>query len=196
MFVYEKKLEYPIRIKNSNPALAKFICSQYGGPDGELGASLRYLSQRYAMPYPELSAILTDIGTEELGHLEMVGTIVYQLTRSMTPEQIKQSGYDTYFVDHTAGVFPQFASGTPWTAATIGVTGDVIADLSEDMSAEQKARKTYDNILRLVRRPGCDGRHPLPARARGRALPALRRGAASGDGKDGSEERLYDQSGI
>ena len=140
MFVYEKKLEYPIRIKNSNTALAKFICSQYGGPDGELGASLRYLSQRYAMPYPELSAILTDIGTEELGHLEMVGTIVYQLTRSMTPEQIKQSGYDTYFVDHTAGVFPQFASGTPWTAATIGVTGDVIADLSEDMSAEQKAQ--------------------------------------------------------
>lgn len=153
MFVYEKKLEYPIRIKNSNPALAKFICSQYGGPDGELGASLRYLSQRYAMPYPELSAILTDIGTEELGHLEMVGTIVYQLTRSMTPEQIKQSGYDTYFVDHTAGVFPQFASGTPWTAATIGVTGDVIADLSEDMSAEQKARKTYDNILRLCDDP-------------------------------------------
>lgn len=153
MFVYEKKLEYPIRIKNSNPALAKFICSQYGGPDGELGASPRYLSQRYAMPYPELSAILTDIGTEELGHLEMVGTIVYQLTRSMTPEQIKQSGYDTYFVDHTAGVFPQFASGTPWTAATIGVTGDVIADLSEDMSAEQKARKTYDNILRLCDDP-------------------------------------------
>lgn len=92
-------------------------------------------------------------GTEELGHLEMVGTIVYQLTRSMTPEQIKRSGYDTYFVDHTAGVFPQFASGTPWTAATIGVTGDVIADLSEDMSAEQKARKTYDNILRLCDDP-------------------------------------------
>ena len=149
MFVYEKKLQYPVRIQNTNPKLAALIISQYGGPDGELGASLRYLSQRYAMPYPELSAILTDIGTEELGHLEMVGTIVYQLTRSMTPEQIKQSGYDTYFVDHTAGVFPQFASGTPWTAATIGVTGDVIADLSEDMSAEQKARKTYDNILRL-----------------------------------------------
>ena len=142
MFAYEKKLEYPVRIRNANPALAKFICSQYGGPDGELGASLRYLSQRYAMPYPELSALLTDIGTEELGHLEMVGTILYQLTRSMTPEQIKRSGYDTYFVDHTAGVFPQFASGTPWTAATIGVTGDVIADLSEDMSDEQKARKT------------------------------------------------------
>ena len=153
MFVYEKKLQYPVKIKNPNPQLAAAIISQYGGPDGELGASLRYLSQRYSMPYDELKGLLTDIGTEELGHLEMVGTIVYQLTRSMTPEQIKQSGYDTYFVDHTAGVFPQFASGTPWTAATIGVTGDVIADLSEDMSAEQKARKTYDNILRLCDDP-------------------------------------------
>ena len=153
MFIFEKRTQIPVVIKNRNPKLASYILSQYGGPDGELGASLRYLSQRYAMPYPELSAILTDIGTEELGHLEMVGTIVYQLTRSMTPEQIKQSGYDTYFVDHTAGVFPQFASGTPWTAATIGVTGDVIADLSEDMSAEQKARKTYDNILRLCDDP-------------------------------------------
>ncbi len=149
MFVYEKKLQYPIHIKNTNPALAKFIISQYGGPDGELGASLRYLSQRYAMPYPELSAVLTDIGTEELGHLEMVGTIVYQLTRDMKPEQIRRAGFDTYFVDHTAGVYPQFASGTPWTAATIGVKGDVITDLTEDMAAEQKARTTYDNILRL-----------------------------------------------
>lgn len=149
MFVYEKKLQYPVRIKNTNPALAKFIITQYGGPDGELGASLRYLSQRYAMPYPELAAVLTDIGTEELGHLEMIGTIVYQLTRNMTPEQIKKAGFDTYFVDHTAGVYPQFASGTPWTAATIAVKGDVITDLSEDMAAEQKARTTYDNILRL-----------------------------------------------
>lgn len=149
MFVYEKKLQYPVRIKNTNPALAKFIITQYGGPDGELGASLRYLSQRYAMPYPELAAVLTDIGTEELGHLEMIGAIVYQLTRNMTPEQIKKAGFDTYFVDHTAGVYPQFASGTPWTAATIAVKGDVITDLSEDMAAEQKARTTYDNILRL-----------------------------------------------
>lgn len=136
MFVYEKKLQYPIRIQSTNPALAKFIISQYGGPDGELGASLRYLSQRYVMPYPELSAILTDIGTEELGHLEMVGTIVYQLTRNMTPEQIRKAGFDTYFVDHTAGVYPQFASGTPWTAATIAVKGDVITDLTEDMAAD------------------------------------------------------------
>ena len=149
MFVYEKKLQYPVRIKKPNPALAKFIITQYGGPDGELGASLRYLSQRYAMPYPELAAVLTDIGTEELGHLEMIGAIVYQLTRNMTPEQIRKAGFDTYFVDHTAGVYPQFASGTPWTAATIAVKGDVITDLSDDMAAEQKARTTYDNILRL-----------------------------------------------
>ncbi|PWL75247.1 MAG: rubrerythrin family protein [Clostridiales bacterium] len=149
MFVYEKKLQYPVRIKNPNPALAKFIISQYGGPDGELGASLRYLSQRYSMPYPELKGLLTDIGTEELGHLEMVGAIVHQLTRSMTPDEIKKAGFDTYFVDHTAGVYPQFASGTPWSAATMAVTGDVIADLNENMAAEQKARLTYDNILRL-----------------------------------------------
>ena len=149
MFVYEKKLQYRVRIKNTTPALAKFIITQYGGPDGELGASLRYLSQRYAMPYPELAAVLTDIGTEELGHLEMIGAIVYQLTRNMTPEQIRKAGFDTYFVDHTAGIYPQFASGTPWTAATIAVKGDVITDLSEDMAAEQKARTTYDNILRL-----------------------------------------------
>lgn len=149
MFIYEKKLQYPVRIKNPNPALAKFIISQYGGPDGELGASLRYLSQRYSMPYPELKGLLTDIGTEELGHLEMVGAIVHQLTRKMTPEEIKKAGFEAYFVDHTAGVYPQFASGTPWTAATMQVNGDVITDLHENMAAEQKARTTYDNILRL-----------------------------------------------
>lgn len=149
MFTYTKRLQYPVKIKNTNPALAKFIISQYGGPDGELGASLRYLSQRYAMPYPELKGLLTDIGTEELGHLEMVASIVQQLTRDMTIDEIKAAGMEAYFVDHTAGVYPQFASGTPWTAATMAVTGDVIADLTEDMSAEQKARTTYDNILRL-----------------------------------------------
>ena len=149
MFRYEKRLQYPVKIKNPNPALAKFIISQYGGPDGELGASMRYLSQRYAMPWPELKALLTDIGTEELGHLEMVASIVQQLTRKMTDKQVLEAGLETYFVDHTAGVFPQFASGTPWTAATIGVKGDVITDLTEDMAAEQKARTTYDNILRL-----------------------------------------------
>ncbi len=147
MFVYEKKLQYPVKIANPNPKLAKFIISQYGGPDGELGASLRYLSQRYAMPYPELKGLLTDIGTEELAHFEIVGTIVHQLTRNMTPDEIKRAGFDTYFVDHTAGIYPQFASGTPWTAATIGVKGDIITDLTEDMAAdgttvqEQQCRK-------------------------------------------------------
>jgi len=149
MFVYEKKLQYPVKIKRPNPKLAAVIISQYGGPDGELGASLRYLSQRYTMPYPELKGLLTDIGVEELNHLEMVGTIIHQLTRNLSEEEIKAGGFDTYFVDHTAGVYPQFASGTPWTAATMQVKGDLIADLTEDLAAEQKARVTYDNILRL-----------------------------------------------
>ncbi|MGM9599694.1 MAG: manganese catalase family protein [Faecousia sp.] len=149
MFVYEKKLQYPVKITNTNPKLAGIVIAQYGGPDGELGASLRYLSQRYSMPYPELKGLLTDIGTEELGHLEIVGTIVHQLTRNLTPEQQKSDGFAAYFVDHTAGVYPQFASGTPWTAATMQVKGDPMTDLVENMAAEQKARSTYDNILRL-----------------------------------------------
>ncbi|MCD8332356.1 MAG: manganese catalase family protein [Oscillospiraceae bacterium] len=149
MFIYEKKLQYPVKIKNCSPRLASVIISQYGGPDGELGASLRYLSQRYSMPYPELKAVLTDIGTEELGHLEMIGAIVHQLTRDLNEEQIKTAGFDTYFVDRTTGVYPTAASGFPWSAASMAVKGDVIADLAEDMAAEQKARVTYDNILRL-----------------------------------------------
>ena len=139
MFLYEKKLQYPVRIKNPNPKLAAFIISQYGGPDGELGASLRYLSQRYAMPYPELKGLLTDIGTEELGHLEMIGAIVHQLTRGLDDEQVREGGFAPYFVDHTTGVYPTAASGAPWNAASIGVKGDVICDLTEDMAAEQKA---------------------------------------------------------
>ena len=149
MFVYEKKLQYPVKIANPNPKLAAAIISQYGGPDGELGASLRYLSQRYSMPYPELKGLLTDIGTEELGHLEMVGAVVHQLTRDLSVEEIKRAGFDAYFVDHTAGVYPTAASGFPWSAGSMQVKGDVIADLSEDLAAEQKARVTYDNILRL-----------------------------------------------
>lgn len=149
MFIYQKKLQFPINIKNTNPRLAAIIISQYGGPDGELGASLRYLSQRYSMPYPELKGLLTDIGTEELGHLEMIGAIVHQLTKNLTEDQAKAAGFDAYFVDHTAGVYPTAASGFPWSAASMEVKGDVIADLAEDMGAEQKARVTYDNILRL-----------------------------------------------
>ncbi len=159
MFMYEKKLQYPVNIKNPNPKLAKIIITQYGGPDGELGASLRYLSQRFSMPYPELKGLLTDIGTEELGHLEMIGAIVYQLTRNLSLEEIKKSGFDTYFVDHTTGVYPTAASGFPWSAASMAVKGDVITDLHEDLAAEQKARTTYDNILRLVDDP--DVRDPI-----------------------------------
>ena len=153
MFVYEKKLQYPVRIKNSNPALAKFIVSQYGGPDGELGASLRYLRQRYSMPYPELKAILTDIGTAELAHPEMVGAIIYQLTRNLTPEQIREGGLDAYFVDHTTGIYPASAAGVPFTAAYMQSKGDVLTDLHENLTAEQKARTTYDNILRYCDDP-------------------------------------------
>ena len=149
MFVYEKKLQYPVKIEVTNPKLASVIISQYGGPDGELGASLRYLSQRFSMPYPELRGLLTDIGTEELGHLEMVGAIVHQLTRKLSEDQIKAEGFAPYFVDHTAAVYPTAASGFPWTAASMQVKGDPIADLTEDLAAEQKARVTYDNILRL-----------------------------------------------
>lgn len=153
MFVYEKRLQYPIKIKQTNPKLAKIIITQYGGPDGELGASLRYLSQRYTMPFPELQATLTDIGTEELGHLEMIGTIVYQLTKDLTEDQLKDAGFDAYFVDHTTGVYPCDANGTPYTTASMQVKGDAITDLHEDMAAEQKARSTYDNILRFCDDP-------------------------------------------
>ena len=149
MFIYSKKLQYPVKIKNPNPKLAKIILTQYGGPDGELGACLRYLSQRYSMPFDELKGLLTDVATEELGHLEMVGSIVHQLTRNLKDEQMKDPAFAPYFVDHTAGVYPASAAGVPWTATSMQVKGDPMADLVEDMAAEQKARVTYDNILRI-----------------------------------------------
>ena len=148
---YEKRLQYPINIKNCNPTLAAMIISQYGGPDGELGASMRYLSQRYSMPYREVAGLLTDIGTEELGHLEMVSTMVHQLTRNLTMEQIKGTPFEAYYVDHTVGVWPQAAGGVPFCAIEFQSKGDAITDIAEDMAAEQKARSTYDNLLRLCR---------------------------------------------
>lgn len=153
MWVYEKKLQYPVNIKNPNPKLAKFIISQLGGPDGEISASMRYLNQRYTAPYGETRALLTDIGTEELAHVEMISAILYQLTRNLTPEQIKESGFDAYFVDHTTGIYPVAASSMPFTATYFQSKGDPITDLIEDMAAEQKARTTYDNILRLADDP-------------------------------------------
>lgn len=165
MFLYEKKLQYPVKIKNPNPKYAQIIVSQLGGPDGEIGASLRYLTQRFAMPYDKVVGILTDVGVEELGHVEMVSSILYQLTRNLTPDEIVKSGFDTYFVDHTTGIYPVAASGYPYTAAQFQSKGDVLADLHEDLAAEQKARATYDNILRLVDDPDvCDAIKFLRAR--------------------------------
>ena len=153
MWNYERKLQYPVRIAKPDARAAKIIITQYGGPDGELGASMRYLSQRYTMSDKNVVGLLTDIGTEELAHLEIISAIVYQLTRNLTPTQIKEQGFEPYFVDHTTGIYPCSASGDPFTAACFQSSGDPIADLAEDMAAEQKARKTYDNILRLVDDP-------------------------------------------
>ena len=159
MWLYDKKLQYPVKIKNPNPGYAKIIISQLGGPDGELAASLRYLNQRYSMPYAEVKGLLTDIGTEELAHVEMISAILYQLTKDLSMEEIKASGFDTYFVDHTAGIYPIAASGAPFTAAYFQSKGDIITDLHENLAAEQKARTTYDNILRLADDP--DVRDPI-----------------------------------
>ena len=153
MFVYEKKLQYPVRITRPDPRMAAAIISQYGGPDGELAASLRYLSQRFSMPDAKLKALLTDIGVEELGHREMVGAMVYQLTKGMCESDLKKGGFDAYFTDHTLGVYPQSAGGHPFTSAYIGVKGDPITDLHENLAAEQKARTTYENLLHLADDP-------------------------------------------
>ena len=153
MWNYEKRLQFPVNIKETNPEIAKIIITQYGGPDGELSASMRYLAQRYTMPYNTVAGVLTDIGTEELAHFEMICAIVHQLTRDLTPEQIKESGFGDYYVDHTLALWPQAVSGTPFSATTFQSKGDPITDLFEDMAAEQKARTTYDNILRLVKDP-------------------------------------------
>ena len=159
MWTYDKKLQYPVKIKNPNPKLAQIIISQLGGPDGELAASMRYLNQRYAMPYGKVTGILTDVGTEELAHLEMVAAILYQLTRNLSQEEIAGTPFATYFVDHTTGLYPVAASGVPFDMKYVGIKGDVIADLNEDLAAEQKARVTYDNILRLCDDP--DVRDPI-----------------------------------
>ncbi|MBQ8527605.1 MAG: manganese catalase family protein [Lachnospiraceae bacterium] len=153
MWSYERRLQYPINIKEPNAKIAQIIISQYGGPDGELGASMRYLSQRYTIPYNEVAGLLTDIGTEELAHFELVGAIVHQLTRNLSKEEIEKSGFAPYYVDHTLALWPQAAGGIPFNACEFQSKGDPITDLMEDMAAEQKARTTYDNILRMVKDP-------------------------------------------
>ena len=149
MWFYEKQLQYPVKIKNPNPKLASVIISQLGGPDGELGASMRYLHQRYSCPYDKVTGILTDVGSEELGHMEMIAAIIHQLTKNLTLEQIDGTPFAAYFVDHTTSAYPVAASGVPFDMKYVGVKGDILTDLNEDLAAEQKARTTYDNILRL-----------------------------------------------
>ena len=153
MWSYEKKLQYPINIKKPDPAFARLMITQFGGPDGENGAAMRYLSQRYSMPNKEVVGILTDIGTEELAHQEMIAAMVYQLTRGLTPEQLKEGGLDAYFVDHTMGIYPVSASGVPFSATAFQSKGDALTDIFEDLAAEQKARTTYDNLLRFTDDP-------------------------------------------
>lgn len=157
MFIFEKRTQIPVRINNKNPKLASFILSQYGGPDGELAASLRYLSQRFSMPDKRGIGLLTDIGTEELAHLEIIGSIVTQLTKGEGAKSFDKYGQGAYYVDHANAVYPANAAGHPWTAAYIQSKGDPIADLTENLAAEQKARATYDNILRLSDDPDVNG---------------------------------------
>ena len=159
MWIYEKKLQYPVKIKNPNPTLANLIISQLGGPDGETGASMRYLHQRYSCPYDKITGMLTDIGTEELAHMEIISAIIHQLTRNLSTDEIEKSPFAAYFVDHTTGVYPVAASGVPFDMKYVGVKGDILTDLNEDLAAEQKARTTYDNILRLADDP--DVRDPI-----------------------------------
>lgn len=159
MWTYEKRLQYPVKIKKTCPKTAQYIISQYGGPDGELAASMRYLSQRYTMPCKEVGGLLTDIGTEELAHMEIICAIVFQLTKDLSIEEAKTAGFDAYYIDHTTALWPQAAAGVPFTAKEFQSKGDAITDLTEDLAAEQKARTTYDNILRFVDDP--DVRDPI-----------------------------------
>lgn len=153
MWIYEKKLEFPIKITKPDARLAKIMIEQYGGPDGELGASLRYLSQKFTMVTPEAKATLNDIATEEFAHVEMMGTIVSQLTKGLTKQQIIDSGLDAYYVNHGLGVYPSAASGVPFSAMALQSKGDPITDLYEDMAAEQKARSTYEYLIDLTEDP-------------------------------------------
>ncbi|MBT9776038.1 manganese catalase family protein [Clostridium sp. MCC353] len=159
MWCYEKRLQFPVKITKTCPKTAQLVISQFGGPDGELAASMRYLSQRYSMPCKEVGGLLTDIGTEELGHLEMVCSIIYQLTKNLTAEEAKTAGFDAYYIDHTTALWPQAAGGIPFNACEFQSKGDAITDLTEDLAAEQKARTTYDNLLRVITDP--DVREPL-----------------------------------
>lgn len=159
MWSYEKRLQFPVKIQKTCPKTAKLIISQYGGPDGELSASMRYLAQRYSMPVKKVGGLLTDIGTEEINHMEIICSIVYQLTKNLSEEEVKAEGFDAYYIDHTIGLWPQAAAGVPFTSLEFQSKGDAFADLYEDLAAEQKARTVYDNLLRVIEDP--DVRAPL-----------------------------------
>ena len=159
MWIYEKRLQFPVKITKTCPKTAQLIISQYGGPDGELSASMRYLAQRYTMPVKEAAGLLTDIGTEELAHMEMICAMVYQLTKDMSIEDAKAAGFDAYYIDHTSALWPQAAAGLPFSAVEFQSKGDAITDLTEDPAAEQKARTVYDNLLRMITDP--EVREPL-----------------------------------
>lgn len=159
MWNYEKRLQFPVNITKTCPTTARLIISQFGGPDGELAASMRYLSQRYSMPCRKIGGLLTDIGTEKLAHMEMICAMVYQLTKNVTVEEAKTAGFDAYYIDHTAALWPQAAGGIPFNACEFQSKGDAITDLTEDLAAEQKARTTYDNLIRMIDNP--EVREPL-----------------------------------
>ena len=189
MWTYEKRLQFPVKITQTCPKTAKLIISQYGGPDGELSASLRYLSQRYSMPVKAVGGLLTDIGTEELAHMEMICAMVYQLTKNLTPEQVKEEGFDAYYIDHTTGLWPQAASSLPFCATEFQSKGDAIADLTEDLAAEQKARVVYENLLRVIRDP--EVREPLKFLRAREIVHFQRFGEALERTKDKLDEKNY-----
>ena len=153
MWIYEKKLEYPVNIRRKDLRMAKYIVTQYGGPDGELAAALRYLNQRYSMPTNKAKALLTDIGTEELAHVEMISAMLYQLMEGATIEEIEAAGLGSHYTQHDHGLFPVDAAGVPFTVKYFATLGDPIADLTEDLAAEQKARATYEHLIHLTDDP-------------------------------------------
>ena len=157
MFRYSKRLQYPINIKKKDLNMAKYLVTQYGGSNGELAAALRYLNQRYTMPDNRGRALLTDIGTEELAHVEMISTMVYQLTKGATADEMKQAGLGSNYAEHRTALYPTDANGVPFTVSYFATTGDPLADLSEDMAAEQKARAVYENLIDLTKDPDVIG---------------------------------------
>ena len=189
MWIYEKRLQYPVRITKTCPKTAQLIISQYGGPDGELSASMRYLSQRYTMPLKSVGGLLTDIGTEELAHMEIICAMVYQLTKISRSKRLRQQVFDAYYIDHTTGIWPQAASALPFSAVEFQSKGDAVTDLTENLAAEQKARTVYDNLLRMIPEP--EVREPLKFLRAREIVHFQRFGEALEKTKEKLEEKNY-----